>query len=327
VTATLVSFPADGAVHNWIVPSGVTSIQALVDGGMSNWNTPGARCSTSIPVLPGDVLTVMTGRASGAVQPYGQGGGGNGGASAIWSGSATSDANLLVVAGGAGQGGRGGANGERGQSGSWGTWGTDVYASSTYIPDSSIGQKTPELQYQPGTWLYGGYPGSGGSGGDGGIGGTKTLRSGSGGGGSSAGGNGYDGGVGQPSRPESASVYQNLEQFDNSHPYPNPYYGIGITWIDRPPAALRYGNSGTAGSAGYAGGGGSYVNTAAPRGPMVSASTVTGGATAGGAISFTFTAGPTWSVWNGTTEIVGASISVWTGTTEVFTGVTTEVTV
>ena len=102
-TSNVVTFNYTGAIENWTVPAGVTSISITAKGGKGGANLPGlgATIKGNFDVTPGHVLNILTGQAgfSTANGLYGGGGGGT----FVWNTSAAN--NLFMAAGGGGAGG------------------------------------------------------------------------------------------------------------------------------------------------------------------------------------------------------------------------------
>ncbi len=133
-------FLYSGSAQSFVVPAGVTSISLTMKGGSGGNSVhvggtysiggAGGGVSAVIPVTPGSTLTVRTGAAGAACNPYGafgsggwpnggngnQYGGGGGGSSSVWLGST-----VLAEAGGGGGGGSSTTVGAGGSGGSQGT--------------------------------------------------------------------------------------------------------------------------------------------------------------------------------------------------------------
>ncbi len=179
--AATVNFTSPG-ISTWTVPAGVTSIDIVAVGGgggagidpRSGAGGQGARVTTSLPVTPGDVITLIVGGGGG----FGDSGGG-GGATLLNRGVVP-----LVIAGGGGGGGSVGLTGTAGGGG--GNAGTD-------------GGSGASAGTTPRTLGTGGAQGLAGAGGLGGGGSAPGSAGGYGEGGPGGGGSGGLGGYGPPS--------------------------------------------------------------------------------------------------------------------------------
>lgn len=232
-SATTVTFTTVGT-HTFTVPSGLTSVSVTVEGAsggaQSGAGGQGRVVTHTLPVTPGENLTIhvagaggngsaavtggtggpgyATGGAGGAggnplIGSSGGGGGGGGGASAV----VRAGAPLVVAGGGGGGGGQGGANpgtgGTGGSAGSAGGTATGVNAGSGGTCCSTTSRNGVGGGSGGGVTAAaggggaggGGYNGASGGGGNGGAaGGTAGLPSGNGGGG--AGGQSWVQGLG-----------------------------------------------------------------------------------------------------------------------------------
>jgi|GEM_PF-6928722 len=183
-TAAPTTFSYSGSPQTYTVPAGVTQLRVVATGGAGGpYNTPaalGGRVQATIPVTPGEVLTIVIGGQGGsgaASNPGGYNGGGTGNGNAGGGGGATelqraiangatgdylSSRNALVVAGGGG----GGDNTVMGGAG-----GTPNGATGGFFGDCTPGQGATQVAAGGG-----GVPGSNN------IGGNGTLTGGGGGG-------------------------------------------------------------------------------------------------------------------------------------------------
>jgi hypothetical protein len=167
-TAAQTTFSATGAVQQFTIPAGVTTITIDAAGAQGGFMLPlvggnGARLVAGFPVTPGETLNVVVGGA-GVGLNFEPVGGGGGGGSYVYR-AATVSGLLLAAAGGGGAG----------------SAGSGVAGSATSAAANGIGT-TPGV---------GGMAGSGGDGGDGGSGVPET--GGGGGGLLTDGGNGTTG--------------------------------------------------------------------------------------------------------------------------------------
>ncbi len=193
-----VIYTASGADQTFVVPAGVTSIEATLAGSGGANGTfgqinagPGGAASGVIPVTGGQTVSVMVGDTSG----YGGGGAGGpgerssggsgGGMTALWSGAPLVSTPLLIAGGGGGADGAGGPTPAGGSGG--GDAGTDG-TSATGGGGGGGGTQTTggaagDAGATPGTQF------AGGAGGDAGT-GPQTDGGGGGGGGYFGGGGG-----------------------------------------------------------------------------------------------------------------------------------------
>ena len=197
--ATTQSFTTPGT-STYIVPTGVTQLSITSVGAAgAPWCTfggggRGAMVSGTVPVSPGEQLTVSVGGVGeicGAANAGGVGGGGSadtfagggGGASGVSAGAGapTPASELIVAGGGGGAGAGGGAGGDAGAAGSLATTGT-IAQPGTDTAGGAGGSDLADLNATGGNGAFG----AGGNGGSGAL-------SGAGGGG---GGGGYYGGGG-----------------------------------------------------------------------------------------------------------------------------------
>jgi hypothetical protein len=204
-----------GVVQQWVVPTGVTSIQVDVKGaqggnGFSGTPGNGGRVQTTLPVTPTETLNIYVGGAGGT-NASGWNGGGSGGGPNGGGGGGGSDirrtpyalANRLVVAGGGGgcgiaNGGNGGyPNGGDGAN-NFGTGG---------------GGGTQSAGGAAGTGGDPGFPGGSGTGGNG----SPSTGGGGGGGyyGGGGGGNASGGGGGSCTSTGTSTTYTNGYQTGN----------------------------------------------------------------------------------------------------------------
>jgi hypothetical protein len=216
-----VSFSTSGAPDDFVVPAGITSLTATVAGGSGGLGHPdevgslparaggaGGQVVATVPVHPGETLTVVVGgkgqdsTESSAAGGYGGGGnaasfggsdGAGGGGSFLFRGSA-----VLVASGGGGgggyqDGGDGGAGGPGASGSDGGPTGVGGHGATTSAPGAGgagSGVAGTGPAQGPSTFGTGGVntacPGAGGGGGyyGGGSGGCDGLNFGGGGGGS-----------------------------------------------------------------------------------------------------------------------------------------------
>ena len=150
-------FAAIGAEVDWVVPDGVTLLEAVVEGG-GLW---AGRVYGFIPVTPGELLTIRVGsdsRVGSAAGGWPNGGdGGVGGAGPGRGGAGSSQVRrggqLLMVAGGAAGGGQPGG------------WGGGPSGTSSFVdnsPNGSAGGSVPQNGHG-GTQIAAGVGGTGGS--------------------------------------------------------------------------------------------------------------------------------------------------------------------
>lgn len=196
------AFACTGADQTWTVPAGVTSVTVKLWGagggatfqtagsGNADWAGGGGYVSGTLPVTPGETLTLVVGQGGAAStgSRYGGGGGGangggsGGGRSAIRRGSTD-----IVTVGGGGGSGNTGNNQQVGGAGG-GLIGGDAVAVNTYGRGGT--QSSGGTGYTSGSQYHGGdaYAGSGdinGGGGGGYFGGGSGGNPAGGGGGSS----------------------------------------------------------------------------------------------------------------------------------------------
>ncbi|MBO2007715.1 beta strand repeat-containing protein [Hymenobacter negativus] len=197
--ATTFTFTAPGGPQTYTVPAGVTAVQVVAtgaSGGVYDGANVGARVQATVPVTPGEVLTVLVGgqgSSSGIAAPGGYNGGGaasfskgGGGASDVRrapaagsTGDYLTTRNALLVAGGGGGNDYAPATGGNG--------GTPTGGNGNGANASRVGGGA--TQSRPGPGSNNGSPGSTSTGGGGNFGG-------GGGGGYYGGGGGYYGGGG-----------------------------------------------------------------------------------------------------------------------------------
>jgi len=204
-----IPFAYDGAAQSWTVPTGVTEATFTLIGGaggdagvLGPVGGFGAQVRATLPVTPGETLTLVVGgqgASSGAPAWDGGAAGANGDAPAAGAGGgatavlSSTGAALLVAGGGGGAGGPG--------AGSGGTGGDGGSAELPGAPGGPSGPSTPGggglvggAGGAAGGGSIGGANGGAASGGRGGAGGAGA--SGSGGGNGGGGGGGYAGGGG-----------------------------------------------------------------------------------------------------------------------------------
>lgn len=197
MAGTTQTFGYTGAVQNFTVPTGVTSIQVALTGAGAAAGGAGDKVTGTLAVTPGDVLNLYVGGQGGAPSGGAGGaggfnGGGNGGGSGIandggYGGAGASDirrggtalANRLCVAAGGGGSGRGtgGAGGNANANGGNGSIANGGGKAGTGAAGGAGGTGAPN--------------GSAGASGVGGAGSTSSATGGGGGG-----GGGYFGGGG-----------------------------------------------------------------------------------------------------------------------------------
>ena len=195
------TFPYTGSSQTWTVPPCVTSITVVVAGadGGGNLGGNGAVVTATIPVNPGDVITIVAG-GSGSLGAGGFGGGGNGwvttigGQTSSGGGGGASSVMVngvpVVVAGGGG-GGNGGSSSNL-VSGGAGGCGSGVAGGGSVFTNTGGFAGTQTAGGNGGAPWGAGQPGQAGSLGQGGNGGHNQAHGASGGGG----GGGYYGGGG-----------------------------------------------------------------------------------------------------------------------------------
>ena len=263
-TAIQQTFRATGAVQQFVVPPGVTSVTIDAAGGQGGGpGGLGARVVASFAATPGETLNVVTGQAGGLAPPGEGNRGGGGGGSFVYR-SATATGLLIAAAGGGG---------------SWVGFGDGSGGSATIFATDGFG----DLPGNPNPCTAG-VAGSGGNGG--GAGDCNGTDGGGGGGGLlSDGGNAASGGSGGKSLTNGAAG------------------GLGVLagaggfggggGADSPGAGGGGGYNGGGGGGGYwGGGGGSAVNVAGtlvdPTGPGNSLYAQSGVQTGDGQVSFCY---------------------------------------
>lgn len=215
VTTNTVSFAHTDAAQSFIVPDGVTSIDATVYGAaggaeydpVGSPRAKGAKVVTTLTVTPGETLGVYVGGVGGdgAASVAGSAGwnggaaggnggaGGGGGASDIRQGGSALADRIVVAGGGGGDGANDATNGNGGTGGTTGGNGTDGSgATKGFGGTGGTGAAGGTGGAGGGTAVAGsnGALGLGGAGGNGGAGGGSVRAGGGGGGGYYGGGGG-----------------------------------------------------------------------------------------------------------------------------------------
>ncbi|MFZ1451875.1 MAG: PKD-like domain-containing protein, partial [Ferruginibacter sp.] len=113
------TFNYTGAIQNWTVPAGVTSVNIVANGAQGgNGGGLGASITGTVTVVPGEVLNVLVGGQGASIASSSNSGGGGGGGSYVVRGINTP----LIIAGGGGG------------------FASPFFTSGTYVPAISDGQ-------------------------------------------------------------------------------------------------------------------------------------------------------------------------------------------